>query len=164
MLSVLRRKSAVTSPGRSPGSEGGSSYCRTVSPSPVRVNRVAYCKRPTLTYSGGTAPVLHRTSLLSPCGRPRKLKASMRAARPSIAGRRTFRGSLETCCAKTALVSLFQPLARLRRHLHAGAPTASQQGSTLKRPAAGFTDSRTSRGNQAEPLEGLHCILGRNPS
>jgi hypothetical protein len=40
---------------------------RAVSPSPG-FNRVALPETTTLTHSGGTAPVSHRTSLLCPCG------------------------------------------------------------------------------------------------
>ena len=40
---------------------------RAVSPSPA-FNRVALPETTTLTHSGGTAPVSHRTSLLCPCG------------------------------------------------------------------------------------------------
>jgi hypothetical protein len=46
---------------------------RAVSPSPA-FNRVAFPETATLTHSGGTAPVLHRTSLLCPYWAPEVYK------------------------------------------------------------------------------------------
>jgi hypothetical protein len=46
---------------------------RAVSPSPA-FNRVAFPETATLTHSGGTAPVWHRTSLLCPYWAPEVYK------------------------------------------------------------------------------------------
>ena len=54
--------------GRSPGLEDAEQTLRPASPSPARAEW--YSMRDVLPYSGGTAPVLHRTSLLSPTWAP----------------------------------------------------------------------------------------------
>jgi hypothetical protein len=51
---------------------GGGKLQPTASPSPI-VKTEWYYEAAFLAHSGGTAPVLHRTSLLSPIGRRRNL-------------------------------------------------------------------------------------------
>jgi hypothetical protein len=69
MLSDLRRKSTAERLGRSPGSEVQSVLCGC-SPSPADGRVVV--RSSVLTYSGGTAPASHRTSLLCPSRAPKQ--------------------------------------------------------------------------------------------
>src|ERR1700677_2633612 len=62
-------KEAFKSSGRSPGSEG----LHAVSPSPV-LEPSGFLETGTLTHSGGTAPVSHRTSQLGPLRAPEAFK------------------------------------------------------------------------------------------
>jgi hypothetical protein len=69
MLSVLRRKSTAGCVGRSPGLEVQTVICyRFTFPG----QRPSGVRSGVLTYSGGTAPDLHRTSLLCPSRAPKQ--------------------------------------------------------------------------------------------
>ena len=104
-----RRKSTAEPLGRSPGLEGANrtlADSRAASPSPAD-GPSGYSKRRAFTYSGGTAPDFHRTSLLCPSWAP---KASEDASTPGHSAPNLFisGGEADALCATSAQLGVLR--------------------------------------------------------
>ena len=80
---------------------------RVASPSPA-LDRVVISKRHAFTHSGGTAPDLHRTSLLCPRGHPRRMGIlAQRCAENARASDEPDQQSVTETARPASLVSLY---------------------------------------------------------